>query len=72
LAAILYFAKDLRRMIRNQMSGVSEQFEVTMVSGQTLGIVGYGSIGRAVAAPACALGMNVLGLRRVAQTSKIR
>lgn len=69
LAAILYFAKDLRRMIRNQISGVWEQFEVTMVSGQTLGIVGYGSIGRAVASRACALGMNVLGLRRGSQTS---
>jgi len=69
LAAILYFAKDLRRMIRNQMSRVWEQFDVTMVSGQTLGIVGYGSIGRAVAARARAMGMNVLGLRRVSPTS---
>jgi phosphoglycerate dehydrogenase-like enzyme len=64
LAAILYFAKDLRRMIRNQMAGVWEQFDVTMVSGQTLGVVGYGSIGRAVASRARALGMNVLALRR--------
>ena len=64
LAAILYFAKDFRRMIRNQMAGVWEQFDVTMVSGQTLGIVGYGSIGHAVAARASALEMNVLGLRR--------
>ena len=69
LAAILYFAKDFHRMIRNQMARVWEQFEVTMVSGQTLGIVGYGSIGRAVAVRARALGMNVLGLRRVSQTS---
>src|SRR6266567_1137456 len=64
LAAILYFAKDFRRMIRNQMAGVWEQFDVTMVSGQTLGIVGYGSIGRTVAGGARALGMNVLGLKR--------
>jgi phosphoglycerate dehydrogenase-like enzyme len=64
LAAILYFAKDLRRMIRNQMAGIWEPFDVTMVSGRTLGIVGYGSIGRAVAARARALEMNVLGLRR--------
>ncbi len=28
LAAILYFAKDFRRMIRNQMAGVWEQFDV--------------------------------------------
>lgn len=71
LAAILYFAKDFRRMIRNQIAGVWEPFDVTMVSGQTLGIVGYGSIGRAVAARARALEMNVLGLRRhVSQQSK--
>lgn len=64
LAAILYFAKDLRRMIRNQAAGMWEQFDVTMVSGQTLGIVGYGSIGRAIAIRTRALGMKVLGLRR--------
>jgi phosphoglycerate dehydrogenase-like enzyme len=64
LAAILYFAKDFRRMIRNQMRGIWEPFDVSMVSGKTLGIVGYGSIGRAVAARARALEMNVLGLRR--------
>lgn len=64
LAAMLYFAKDFRRMIRNQTTGVWEQFDVAMISGQTVGIVGYGSIGRAVAARARALGMRVLGLRR--------
>ena len=63
VGAILYFAKDFHRMIRNQMAGVWEPFDVTGVSGQTLGIVGYGSIGRAVAARARALEMNVLGLR---------
>jgi phosphoglycerate dehydrogenase-like enzyme len=64
LAAILYFAKDFRRMARNQMAGVWEQFDVNMISGQTLGIIGYGSIGRAAAARARALEMRVLGLRR--------
>jgi len=64
LAAILYFAKDFRRMIRNQRARVWEQFDVTMVSGKTLGIVGYGSIGRAIAARARALEMKVLALRR--------
>ena len=64
LAAILYFAKDFRRMIRNQMAGQWEPFDVTMISGRTLGIVGYGSIGRAIAARARALDMNVLALRR--------
>jgi phosphoglycerate dehydrogenase-like enzyme len=71
LGAILYFAKDFRRMIRNQMASVWEPFEVTMISGQTLGIVGYGSIGQAAAARARALEMNVLALRRrVPQPSK--
>ena len=71
LATILYFAKDFRRMIRNQMAGVWEQFDVTMVSGQTVGIVGYGSIGRAIAARVRALEMKVLALRRqVSQQSQ--
>jgi phosphoglycerate dehydrogenase-like enzyme len=70
LAAILYFAKDFRRMIRNQMSGRWEQFDITMILGQTVGIVGYGSIGRAVAARTRALEMNVLALRRNPGRSK--
>jgi phosphoglycerate dehydrogenase-like enzyme len=64
LAAILYFAKDFRRMIRNQMAGVWEPFDVLPISGQTVGIVGYGDIGRAVAARVRPLGMNVLAVRR--------
>ena len=64
LAAILYFAKDFRRMIRNQTAGVWEQFDVAMVSGRTVGIVGYGSIGRAIAARVRALEMNVLAIGR--------
>jgi phosphoglycerate dehydrogenase-like enzyme len=64
VGAILYFAKDFRRLLRNQMEGRWEQFEVDEVFGRTVGIVGYGDIGRAVAAGARALGMRVLGLTR--------
>src|SRR5258707_12444165 len=64
LAAILYFAKDFRRMIRNQMAGVWEQFDVLPIAGQTVGIVGYGDIGRAVATRVRAVGMNVLAVKR--------
>jgi phosphoglycerate dehydrogenase-like enzyme len=64
LGAILYFAKDFRRMIRNQMRGVWEAFDVLPVSGQTVGIIGYGDIGRAVAARVTAMGMTVLALKR--------
>lgn len=64
LGAILYFAKDFRRMVRNQMANVWEPFDVTMISGTTLGIVGYGDIGRAVARRVRPLGMEVLGVKR--------
>src|SRR5436309_7521207 len=47
LAAILYFAKDFRRLIRNQKAGVWEAFDVMPVSGHTVGIIGFGDIGRA-------------------------
>jgi phosphoglycerate dehydrogenase-like enzyme len=68
LGAILYFAKDFRRMIRNQMAGVWEAFDVMPVSGHTVGIVGYGDIGRAVAARVRPLGMTVLAVKRHAST----
>src|ERR1035437_8702440 len=64
LAAILYFAKDFRRMLRNQEAGCWEQFLVEEISGQTVGIVGYGDIGRAVASRVHALGMRVLATKR--------
>jgi phosphoglycerate dehydrogenase-like enzyme len=68
LAAILYFAKDFRRMIRNQMAGRWEPFDILPISGQTVGIVGYGDIGRAVASRVRAMGMNVLAVKRHAST----
>lgn len=64
LAAILYFAKDLRRMIRNQAAGRWEPFDIVEISGQTVGIVGYGDIGRAVATRVRSMGMRVLAVKR--------
>jgi phosphoglycerate dehydrogenase-like enzyme len=64
LAAILYFAKDFRRMIRNQTKSVWEQFDVEEIAGQTVGILGYGDIGRAVATRVHAMGMRVLATKR--------
>src|SRR5277367_4789784 len=64
IGAILYFAKDFRRMIRNQHAGVWEAFDVLPIGGQPVGIIGYGDIGRAVGARARALGMNVLAVKR--------
>jgi phosphoglycerate dehydrogenase-like enzyme len=64
MAAMLFFAKDLRRMMHNQEAGRWEQFDITMLSGRTLGIVGYGDIGRAVATRARAMGMRILAIKR--------
>src|SRR5580700_9367499 len=64
LAAVLFFAKDFHRMLRNQQAARWEQFEVEEISRQTAGIVGYGDIGRAVAWRLHAMGMQVLALKR--------
>jgi len=64
MGAILYFAKDFRRLIRVQGEGRWEPCDVTEVKGQTVGIVGYGDIGREVGTRAHAFGMHVLGLTR--------
>jgi phosphoglycerate dehydrogenase-like enzyme len=64
IGAVLFFAKDFRRLVRNQMAGAWEPFDVVTVRGQSMGIVGYGDVGRAVASRGHALGMKVLALRR--------
>jgi phosphoglycerate dehydrogenase-like enzyme len=69
LGAILHFAKGFRAMIRNQEAGVWAPFDIEEISRQTVGIVGYGDIGRAVASRARAMGMQVLALKRHAPPS---
>ena len=64
VGAMLYFAKDFRRLLRNQMAGIWEQFDVTEISGKTAGIVGYGDIGRECASRLKAMGLEVLALKR--------
>lgn len=64
IAAVLYFAKDFRRMIRNQSAGRWEQFDVQAAKGATLAIIGYGNLGRECAKLASAFGMKVVALRR--------
>jgi phosphoglycerate dehydrogenase-like enzyme len=64
VGAALFFAKDFRRLVRQQDAGAWEQFDVEELHGRTLGIVGYGEIGRAVAEKARAFGMEVIAMRR--------
>jgi phosphoglycerate dehydrogenase-like enzyme len=64
LAAILYFAKDFPRMLHNQRAERWEPFDVDEIAEQTVGIIGYGDIGRAVARRVHAMGMQILAVKR--------
>src|ERR1039458_1673438 len=39
IAAVLFFAKGLRRMVRSQEAGVWDQFDTVQVAGQTMGVI---------------------------------
>jgi phosphoglycerate dehydrogenase-like enzyme len=71
LGMILHFARGLDYAVAAQRRGEwdSASFErphhgIREVGGATLGVIGYGGVGRAVARRAHALGMSVLALRR--------
>ena len=64
MAAVLFFAKDLRRMVRSQIAGVWDQFDLVEISGQTMGIIGMGDIGKAAGRRAQAMGLRVIGIGR--------
>jgi phosphoglycerate dehydrogenase-like enzyme len=64
IGAMLHFSYQMRRMVRQQDAGVWETFTTEELQGRTLGVVGYGEIGRAAAERARAFGMKVLALRR--------
>jgi phosphoglycerate dehydrogenase-like enzyme len=70
LAALLFFAKDLRRLVDSQRAGSWDPFEMQALAGRTLGIVGYGDIGRAIAERARPFAMRVLALRRRPELSR--
>lgn len=69
LMAMLYFAKDVRRLEEQRRAGVWAQFDCQMLREARLTILGYGSIGREVARLASAFGMNITGVRRGAPSS---
>jgi phosphoglycerate dehydrogenase-like enzyme len=64
VGAMLYFAYNMRRMIRQQQAGVWEAFTTEEIQGKTLGIVGYGGIGSMAAELARPFGMRIAALRR--------
>lgn len=70
IGAVLYFAKDFRRIVRCQQAGVWQPFEMEEAHGKVMGIVGYGETGLACAERAHVLGMKILGLRRRPELSR--
>jgi phosphoglycerate dehydrogenase-like enzyme len=64
VAAMLWFSKDLRRLVTQQKAREWKPFTVDRLEGQTLAIIGYGSIGEAIGRRASALGMHLLTVRR--------
>lgn len=59
-----YFAKNIPRLLRQSKSKRWEKYDVEELRGKTMGIVGYGDIGRAVAKLAKVYGMRIVALRR--------
>ena len=66
LLGLLFFHKDVRRLVRNQAATRWEVYEPGALRGRTVGIVGFGDIGRAVAAVVRPLGVRIVALRRTA------
>lgn len=64
MMACSYFAKDLPRLMRQKKSKNWGKYNVDELRGKTMGIVGYGDIGRACAKLASVYGMRIIALRR--------
>lgn len=62
--ALLTLGRGFHRVLRNQLFRRWRQVTADGVAGKTLGVVGLGHIGGAVALRAAALGMRVLGVAR--------
>jgi phosphoglycerate dehydrogenase-like enzyme len=69
ISAMLHFQYDHRRLIRQQDAGIWEAFDIDELHGTTIGIVGYGEIGRAVAERAKPFGCRIVALRRKPEDS---
>ncbi len=69
VGAMLHFLYDHRRLIHQQEQGVWDAFDIEELHGKTVGIVGYGEIGRAVAERARPFGCRIIALRRKPEQS---
>jgi phosphoglycerate dehydrogenase-like enzyme len=70
VAALLHFAKDVPRLLDAQRRGAWEPYEMDALAGRTIGIVGYGDIGRAAAERLKPFGTHLLALRQRPELSQ--
>lgn len=70
ILGILFFAKDMRRLLRQQREHHWEKFDCVEIYGQTLGIIGYGDIGREIALRGHGMGLKIHALRRRPEQSQ--
>jgi phosphoglycerate dehydrogenase-like enzyme len=66
LFAMLHFAKRMPRVLADQRRHHWERFALDTLPGKTLGIVGLGHVGRAIARLARSAGLRVVAVRRTA------
>ncbi len=64
ILGILFQAKNVRRLLRQEAAAHWEKFDSTEIHGQTIGIVGYGDIGQEVGKRAHGMGLKVHAMRR--------
>jgi phosphoglycerate dehydrogenase-like enzyme len=64
VAVMLHFAFDIPRVMRQQRESVWKPFTSPGIQGATMGVIGYGSIGREAAERAKPFGVKILALRR--------
>jgi glyoxylate/hydroxypyruvate reductase len=62
--AMLYFAKNWPRMVKEQRAHHWERCTIDTLAGKTLGILGLGHVGRMVAQLARPFGLHLIGMRR--------
>ena len=69
LASMLFFSRRFHRSVENPPltqwhEGYDEEFDPTDLAGKTVGVIGLGAMGKAVAERAACLGMRAVGMTR--------
>lgn len=64
LGACWYFNKNIPRLNENKKNKLYDRYTVGELRGKTMGVIGYGDIGRACATLARAYGMRIVAHRR--------